>query len=324
MDLKNKRVLSGIQPSGLLHLGNYFGMIEKMKDFQDNSELFCFVANYHSLTTINDKDSLRDFTDDLFINLISLGIDPNKSTIWIQSDVPEVTELSWILSNFSSVGLMQRSTAYKDKISKGFKPMMGLFSYPILMASDILSFNAEIIPVGEDQKQHIEMTRDIALKFNNAFGEVLTLPEPLIDKNKSLVPGIDNQKMSKSYNNIISIFDKEEIIKEQVYNIVTDSAGLNEKKNINSPLFKIYSLFLNGDEINELKNRYETPGLKYMEVKQELYEIILEYFSEFRKIKTDLLSKPDDIEDLKKIGKNRAQEIAREVLDKVKFATGLI
>ena len=181
MNIKNKRVLSGIQPSGLLHLGNYFGMIEKMKEFQDSSELFCFVANYHSLTTVNNKSNLRDFTNDLFLNLISLGIDPNKSTVWIQSDVPEVTELSWILSNFSSVGLMQRSTAYKDKISKGFKPMMGLFSYPILMAADILSFNADIVPVGEDQKQHIEMTRDIALKFNNSFGEVFNLPEPLIE-----------------------------------------------------------------------------------------------------------------------------------------------
>ena len=324
MNIKNKRVLSGIQPSGLLHLGNYFGMIEKMKEFQDSSELFCFVANYHSLTTVNNKSNLRDFTNDLFINLISLGIDPNKSTVWIQSDVPEVTELSWILSNFSSVGLMQRSTAYKDKISKGFRPMMGLFSYPILMAADILSFNADIVPVGEDQKQHIEMTRDIALKFNNSFGEVFNLPEPLIDEEKSLVPGTDHQKMSKSYNNIISIFDKEEIIKEQVYSIVTDSAGLNEKKNINSPLFKIYSLFLNVEEIKELKNRYETPGLKYMEIKHELYERILEYFSEFRNLKSELSSKPDDIEDLKKIGKNKAQKIALEVLEKVKSATGLI
>ena len=225
-----KRILSGAQPSGQLHIGNYFGMIERMIQFQNESELFCFVANYHSMTSINDKVKLEANTREAFIDLLALGIDPEQSTFWVQSHVPEVTELAWILSNFASVGLMQRSTSYKDKIANGLKPNMGLFSYPILMASDILLFQSEIVPVGKDQKQHLEMTRDIAIKFNNSFGEIFTIPEIEIDKSNDIVIGIDNQKMSKSYNNTIPIFADNDTIKDQVMNIVTDSAGLNEPK----------------------------------------------------------------------------------------------
>ena len=219
-----KRILSGAQPSGQLHIGNYFGMIQRMIQFQNESDLFCFVANYHSMTSINDKVKLEENTREAFIDLLALGIDPNQSTFWVQSNVPEVTELAWILSNFASVGLMQRSTSYKDKIANGLKPNMGLFSYPILMASDILLFQSEIVPVGKDQKQHLEMTRDIAIKFNNSFGEIFTIPEIEIDKSNEVVIGIDNQKMSKSYNNTIPIFADNDTIKDQVMNIVTDSA----------------------------------------------------------------------------------------------------
>ena len=201
-----KRILSGAQPSGQLHIGNYFGMIERMIRFQSESDLFCFVANYHSMTSINDKAELEDNTKQAFIDLLALGINPDKSTFWVQSHVPEVTELAWILSNFASVGLMQRSTSYKDKISNGLKPNMGLFSYPILMASDILLFQSEMVPVGKDQKQHLEMTRDIAIKFNNTFGEIFTIPDIEINESNDVVIGIDNQKMSKSYNNTIPIF----------------------------------------------------------------------------------------------------------------------
>jgi tryptophanyl-tRNA synthetase len=269
-----KRILSGAQPSGQLHIGNYFGMIERMIQFQNESELFCFVANYHSMTSINDKVKLEANTREAFIDLLALGIDPDQSTFWVQSHVPEVTELAWILSNFASVGLMQRSTSYKDKIANGLKPNMGLFSYPILMASDILLFQSEIVPVGKDQKQHLEMTRDIAIKFNNSFGEIFTIPEIEIDKSNDIVIGIDNQKMSKSYNNTIPIFADNDTIKDQVMNIVTDSAGLNEPKDKHTPLFKIYSLFLNDESKKELADRYDTPGLKYMEIKNELIETI--------------------------------------------------
>jgi tryptophanyl-tRNA synthetase len=296
-----KRILSGAQPSGQLHIGNYFGMIERMIGFQSNSDLFCFVANYHSLTSIINKDELEKNTREAFVDLLALGIDAEESTFWIQSHVPEVTELAWILSNFSSVGLMQRSTSYKDKIANGLKPNMGLFSYPILMASDILLFNSDIVPVGKDQKQHLEMTRDIAIKFNNIFGDIFTIPEIEIDDSNDLIIGIDDQKMSKSYRNTIPIFGDCDTINQQVMNIVTDSAGLNEIKDTNN-----------------------TPGLKYMEVKKELVDIIINYFADQRARKNELLANEDKVSELMNLGKTKAQKIARETLSDVKRATGLL
>ena len=319
-----KRILSGAQPSGQLHIGNYFGMIERMIQFQNESDLFCFVANYHSLTSINDKVKLEENTREAFIDLVALGIDPDQSTFWVQSHVPEVTELAWILSNFASVGLMQRSTSYKDKISNGLKPNMGLFSYPILMASDILLFQSEIVPVGKDQKQHLEMTRDIAIKFNNSFGEIFTIPEIEIDKSNDIVIGIDNQKMSKSYNNTIPIFADNDTIKDQVMNIVTDSAGLNEPKDKNTPLFKIFSLFLNDESKKELSERYDTPGLKYMDIKNELIETIISFFEIQRSKKEQLLANPDEVNQKMILGQNKAKKIAQKTLQEVKSATGLL
>ena len=319
-----KRILSGVQPSGQLHIGNYFGMIERMIQFQNESDLFCFVANYHSMTSINDKVKLEENTREAFIDLLALGIDPDQSTFWVQSHVPEVTELAWILSNFSSVGLMQRSTSYKDKIANGLKPNMGLFSYPILMASDILLFQSEIVPVGKDQKQHLEMTRDIAIKFNNSFGEIFTIPEIEIDKSNDVVIGIDNQKMSKSYNNTIPIFADNDTIKNQVMNIVTDSAGLNEPKDKNTPLFKIYSLFLNDEYKKELAERYDTPGLKYMDIKNELIETIISFFELQRSKREQLLANPDEVNQKMILGQNKAKKIAQKTLQEVKSATGLL
>ena len=319
-----KRILSGAQPSGQLHIGNYFGMIERMIQFQNESELFCFVANYHSMTSINDKVKLEANTREAFIDLLALGIDPDQSTFWVQSHVPEVTELAWILSNFASVGLMQRSTSYKDKIANGLKPNMGLFSYPILMASDILLFQSEIVPVGKDQKQHLEMTRDIAIKFNNSFGEIFTIPEIEIDKSNDIVIGIDNQKMSKSYNNTIPIFADNDTIKDQVMNIVTDSAGLNEPKDKHTPLFKIYSLFLNDESKKELADRYDTPGLKYMEIKNELIETIISFFELQRSKRKQLLANPDEVNQKMILGQNKAKKIAQKTLQEVKSATGLL
>jgi len=319
-----KRILSGAQPSGQLHIGNYFGMIERMIQFQNESELFCFVANYHSMTSINDKVKLEENTREAFIDLLALGIDPDQSTFWVQSHVPEVTELAWILSNFASVGLMQRSTSYKDKIANGLKPNMGLFSYPILMASDILLFQSELVPVGKDQKQHLEMTRDIAIKFNNSFGEIFTIPEIEIDKSNDIVIGIDNQKMSKSYNNTIPIFADNDTIKDQVMNIVTDSAGLNEPKDKHTPLFKIYSLFLNDESKKELADRYDTPGLKYIEIKNELIETIISFFELQRSKREQLLANPDEVNQKMILGQNKAKKIAQKTLQEVKSATGLL
>jgi tryptophanyl-tRNA synthetase len=319
-----QRILSGAQPSGQLHIGNYFGMIERMIQFQNESDLFCFVANYHSMTSINDKVKLEENTREAFIDLLALGIDPDQSTFWVQSHVPEVTELAWILSNFASVGLMQRSTSYKDKIANGLEPNMGLFSYPILMASDILLFQSEIVPVGKDQKQHLEMTRDIAIKFNNSFGEIFTIPEIEIDKSNEVVVGVDNQKMSKSYNNTIPIFADNDTIKDQVMNIVTDSAGLNEPKDKHTPLFKIYSLFLNDESKKELADRYDTPGLKYMEIKNELIETIISFFELQRSKREQLLANPDKVNQKMILGQNKAKKIAQKTLQEVKSATGLL
>ncbi len=319
-----KRILSGIQPSGQLHIGNYFGMIERMVSLQKESELFCFIANYHSLTSMSESKKLEKNTFEAFVDLLALGIETDDSTFWIQSHVPEVTELSWILSNFTSVGLMQRSTSYKDKIANGLKPNMGLFSYPVLMASDILLYQSNIVPVGKDQKQHLEMTKDIALKFNNFYGDTFVIPEAEIDKNKNLIIGIDGQKMSKSYGNTIPIFGEESQIKDQIMNITTDSAGLNDLKDTDTPLFQIFSMFLNDDELKILDDRYNTPGLKYMEVKNELFEKIIDYFSEQRKKRNELMNNPDDVVDLMKLGEEKARDIASKTLLKVKIAAGLI
>ena len=322
--MKKKRILSGAQPSGLLHIGNYFGMIKRMIDFQDSSDLFCFIANYHSLTSISNKEELEKNTFNAFSDLLALGLDSEKSTVWVQSHVPAVTELTWILSNFTSVGLMQRSTSYKDKVAHGLIPNMGLFSYPVLMASDILSFQSDIVPVGKDQKQHLEMTRDIAVKFNNTHGPVFTIPEIDIDESSEIIFGIDGKKMSKSYNNTIPIFGSEEYMKNQIMNIVTDSAGLNEPKDTDTPLFNMYTLFLNDDEKNELKDRYAKPGLKYLSIKNELYEHIMDYFSKQRALKQHYLDNPDNIFDLTDIGRKKAEFIASDTLSNVKKSIGMV
>ena len=276
------------------------------------------------MTSINNKAKLEHNTRETFIDLLALGIDPEKSTFWVQSHVPEVTELAWILSNYASVGLMQRSTSYKDKIANGLKPNMGLFSYPILMASDILLFKSEVVPVGKDQKQHLEMTRDIAIKFNNLYGDILAVPEIAIDASNDIVIGIDDQKMSKSYNNTIPIFAENDVIKNQVMNIVTDSAGLNDPKDKDTPLFKIYSLFLNDESKKELSDRYETPGLKYMDIKKELIDTIINFFESNKSKREQLLKNDDEVNQQMILGQNKARQIAQKTLHEVKSAAGLL
>ena len=287
-----KRVLSGIQPSGSLHLGNYFGMMSRMINYQEKNDLFCFIVNYHALTTIKEKELLKENTLQAAIDFFSLGLDPEKSTFWIQSDVPQVCESTWLLSNVINVGLLDRATSYKDKLSKGISANVGLYSYPILMASDILLFGGEIVPVGKDQKQHIEMTRDIAERFNQTYGKVFIVPEPDIDKKTHLIPGVDGQKMSKSYGNTIPIFIDERDLEKCIMSIVTDSAPVNEPKDKNTPLFNLYSLFLNKNEKQELIERYDSPGLRYGDVKKELIERIKAHFDPYREKRNYLLDHP--------------------------------
>ena len=321
---KKIRVLSGIQPSGKLHLGNYFGMMSRMINYQDKNDLFCFIVNYHALTTIHDRKILEKNTLNAAIDFLALGLDPNKSTFWIQSDVPQVAELTWLLSNMTSVGLIERSTSYKDKISKGLTPNMGLFSYPVLMAADILLFGSQVVPVGKDQKQHLEITREIAKRFNNIFGETLVVPDEDIKENTMLIPGTDGQKMSKSYDNIIPIFCSEDDLKKRVMSIVTDSAGINEPKDKNTPLFNIYSLFLDEKGRDILEDRYNSPGLRYGDVKKELYETIIEYFSPFKKRREHLLNNLDEVYDILISGSKKASKVANANITKVREAMGLI
>ena len=321
---KKIRVLSGIQPSGKLHLGNYFGMMSRMINYQDKNDLFCFIVNYHALTTIHDRKTLEKNTLNAAIDFLALGLDPNKSTFWIQSDVPQVAELTWLLSNMTSVGLIERSTSYKDKISKGLTPNMGLFSYPVLMAADILLFGSQVVPVGKDQKQHLEITREIAKRFNNIFGETLVVPDEDIKENTMLIPGTDGQKMSKSYDNIIPIFCSEDDLKKRVMSIVTDSAGINEPKDKNTPLFNIYSLFLDEKGREILEDRYNSPGLRYGDVKKELYETIIEYFSPFKKRREHLLNNLDEVYDILISGSKKASKVANANITKVREAMGLI
>ena len=320
---KNLRVLSGIQPSGVLHLGNYFGMMSRMIRYQDENELFCFIANYHALTTLPDPGTLSSNTFNAACDFLALGMDPEKSTFWVQSDVPQVTELTWILSSQAGVGLMDRATSYKDKIAQGLKPNMGLYSYPVLMAADIFLFDSQIVPVGKDQKQHLEMTRDIAIRFNNTFGDTLVVPEPDIEEVTQLVPGIDGQKMSKSYNNTIPIFDSHKQIRKKIMRIVTDATDVDEPKDKDTPLFQLYSLFLDSSGQKDLSDRYEGKGLRYGDVKQELFEKVMDYFQPYREQRKTLISRPGQVHDILKSGAKKAKDVAEEVLDRVQAAVGV-
>ena len=321
---EKSRVLSGIQPSGKLHLGNYFGMMSRMIEFQEKNDLFCFIVNYHALTTIQDKNELKNNTINAAIDFLALGMDPEKSTFWVQSDVPQVTELTWLLSSMAGVGQMERSTSYKDKIDKGLSPHMGLFSYPILMAADILLYGSDIVPVGKDQKQHLEITRNIATRFNNIYGEILVVPEPDINLETMLVPGTDGQKMSKSYGNTIPIFAEENELKKAVMSIVTDSAGINEPKDKDTPLYKIYSLFLNHKEKELLSDRYDTPGLKYGDVKKELLEMIYEHINPYREKRKYYKDNLDDVRQILIKGKEKASIVANEYIEKIRKAMGIV
>jgi len=324
MTSKNSmRVLSGIQPSGALHLGNYFGMMSRMVQYQSKNELFCFIANYHALTTIPVSETLSQNTFNAACDFLALGMDPEKSTFWIQSDVPQVTELMWILSSLTGVGLMDRATSYKDKIAQGLQPNMGLYSYPVLMAADILLFDTQLVPVGKDQKQHLEIARDIAMRFNNTYGETFVIPESDIEKETQLVPGTDGQKMSKSYNNTIPIFDSEKRIRKKIMKIITDTADIDEPKDKKTPLFQIYSLFLDYEGQLKLSDRYDGKGVRYGDIKQELFEKVMDHFQPYREKRNKLVNNPKEVYEILQYGAKKAGSIANEVLSRVRSSSGL-
>ncbi|MDH7553019.1 MAG: tryptophan--tRNA ligase [Spirochaetes bacterium] len=318
------RILSGIQPSGTLHIGNYFAMMKPMIELQYNNDLFCFIVNYHALTSIHNPQELSENTINAAMDFIALGLDPDKAHFWVQSDIPEVTELAWILSCHTSLGLLERSHSYKDKIAKGIVPNTGLFTYPVLMAADILLFNAEVIPVGKDQKQHLEITRDIAERFNQMYGEIFVLPEPMISEDIAVIPGIDGQKMSKSYNNTINIFEDEATLKKKVMRIVTDSTPVEAPKNPETcNLFALYKLFAEPEKTEILKERYRKGGIGYGEVKKELFGMIWEYFAPFRDKRKQLQNNKSEIAAILKKGAEKTRPIAQETLLRVKKAVGL-
>ena len=318
------RAISGIQPSGKLHIGNYFGMMKPAIEMQKEYETFLFIADYHALTSVNDPNILKNLIRDAVLDFLACGINPENVCLYKQSDVPQVHELSWFLSILAPMGLLERCHSYKDKIAKGLDSTHGLFSYPILMAADILSIEASIVPVGKDQKQHVEVTRDLAAKFNNIFGEVFRLPNPLINDRVSSIPGIDGQKMSKSYNNVIGIFESDEILDKKVKKIVTDSKNIEDKKDPDScNIFSLYKLFSNPDEQRELANNYYAGGMGYGYAKDILLKKINQYFEPIREKRLELESDYDYVEDILKDGAQKASLIASDVLKNVKAAVGL-
>ena len=318
------RVLSGIQPSGTLHIANYFAMMQRMIRFQQEHTLFCFVVNLHALTTVLDGDRLRTDTMNACLDFLALGLDPDKAFFWVQGDVPEVCELTWILNNHTPVGLLERAHSYKDKIAKGFQPHNGLFSYPVLMAADILLYQADAVPVGKDQKQHLEITRDIAIKFNNAYGETFTVPEPWIEEDTAVIPGIDGQKMSKSYGNTLEIFAPEKYLKKKVMKIVTDSTPVEDPKDpAKCNVFALVSLFMDAQEKAALAERYRAGGMGYGEVKKELFARMWEYFAPYRAKREELAGNLDYVREVMAKGADKTRAVAVETLDLVRSRVGL-
>jgi len=319
------RILSGIQPSGTIHIGNYFGMIKKMIESQNDGELFAFLASYHALTSVKDKEALENNIFEATVNFLALGMDPNKSTFWLQHDVKEVLELYWILSNHTSMGLLERAHSYKDKTARGIQANHGLFSYPVLMAADILLYDVDVVPVGKDQIQHVEMTRDIANSFNHAYNtEIFTLPSAKVDEIVATVPGTDGAKMSKSYGNTIDMFGSKKKVKKQVMGIVTDSKELDEAKEWeNCNIYKLCELFMNEDELKDLQKRYETPGEGYGHFKLTLLDKINEHFEPYLEKREYYLNNKDEVRDILAFGANKARKIAQAKMEQVRELIGL-
>ncbi|MCW9707217.1 tryptophan--tRNA ligase [Fodinibius salsisoli] len=321
-----KTILSGIQSSGKLHLGNYFGALRQHIQMQEQGDAFYFIANYHSLTSINEGEEIRNNTIDIALDYLALGLDPQKCTFFAQSDVPQVTELAWILGTFSPVSLMEKGVAYKDKVAQGAKPNIGLFTYPILQAADILIYHSDLVPVGQDQKQNIEICRDLAGKFNHNYGdEYLKLPEEHIVESVAVVPGVDGQKMSKSYGNTIDIFDEGKTLKKKVMSIETDSTPLDEPKDPEScNVFALIKLFADESKKQEIAEKYRAGGYGYGHAKNELLGMIEEYFAEARANRKELANDLDTVRDILKEGGQKARERAEEVMEPIREVTGLM
>jgi tryptophanyl-tRNA synthetase len=319
------RVLSATQPSGdFLHLGNYFGAIRQYLTFQEEHEALYCIADLHSMTSVRDGDTRRGYAMSVALDYLACGLDPERAIIFRQSDRPEVCELAWMLSTVTPMGLLERGHAYKDKVAQGQPTDHGLFAYPVLMAADILLYHADIVPVGQDQKQHVEMTRDIATRFNHTYGDdVLKLPEPFIPEETAVVPGVDGRKMSKSYDNGIAMFASAKALKKSVMGIITDSTPDEEPKDTTSTVFQLWSLFADEADREEMFARAKAGGLGYGDVKKDLLQRVLDHFEPMRARRAELEKRPDDVEGILEEGARRAALIGEPVLAAARESSGI-
>jgi len=318
------RVLSGIQPSGRLHIGNFFGAVRQHLQLQAEHDCFYFIADYHALTSNPAPADVAQYTLDVTMDYIALGLDTEKTVFWRQSDVPEVTELTWLLSCVTPMGLLQRCTSYKDKVAQGLSPNHGLFAYPVLQAADILIYKSDLVPVGADQKQHVEITRDIATRFNNAYGEIFTMPTEHIIEAVAVVPGTDGRKMSKSYGNTIEVFEPEESVKKKIMQIVTDSTPVEQPKDPDKcNVFALLKLVASPEELADWENRYRSGGMGYSEAKKRLAELMIDYFKPFRQKRNELENNIDYVKEVLVNGAERARTVAAKTLASARQAVGL-
>ena len=319
------RILSGIQPSGVLHVGNYFGMMKPSIELQDQGEAYYFIADYHSMTSLYNAELRREYTRQVAIDFLACGLDPEKSVLFRQSDIPEHVELSWILSSICPMGLLERCHSYKDKIAKGLPTNHGLFAYPVLMAADILIYDADSVPVGRDQKQHVEVTRDLAAKFNQTYGDTFKLPKPAIRKGVEAIPGLDGQKMSKSYNNTIDIFGEEKATRKKLMSIVMDSRTREEPKpdaEENRAIQLIKHLSSDEDYAKEVE-KLKVGGYGYGDLKKQLFELYWDYFQQARERRAELMDNQDYVDSVLKTGAKKARSIASRVNQRAREACGL-
>ncbi len=319
------RVLSGIQPSGRLHLGNYFGAMRSHLTLQHEHECFYFIANYHAQTSVNNRESLEQYTREVALSYLALGLDPAKAVFFRQSDVPEVCELTWVLSCVTPMGLLQRAHSYKDKVAQGLSPNHGLFSYPVLQAADILIYKSNLVPVGQDQAQHIEMTQDIGAKFNQAYGDVFVRPEPLISREAAVVPGVDGRKMSKSYDNTVELFGPIKQIRQRIMSMKTDSTPVEQPKDpATCNVMALLRLIAAPAEVAEWEARYRAGGMGYGEVKKRLYELYEQTFEKARSRYDELAKHPDEVERILAEGGRRARDVAAATMGEVRAVCGLL
>ena len=319
------RVLSGIQPTGQIHWGNYFGAIRQYIELQKHEQAFYFVADLHALTTVRDAAQLRKNVENAALDMLALGLDPEKATLFVQSDIPEVTELTWLLMTVTQMHLLEKCHAYKDKKAKGLAADAGLFTYPVLMAADILLYDSNLVPVGQDQIQHIEVTRDVGQRFNTIYNtEVFTLPEPYTVQALAKVPGLDGEKMSKSYNNTIDVFEDPKKLRKKIMSIKTDSKGVEESKDPETcSVFTLYKLFANDEQQAALAAKYRAGGMGYGEAKQALYDGAMAVFGPAFERRAQLAAHPDTVRDILREGAKKARAKAAQVLDKARAACGL-